>query len=82
MEDTTTELKLLKYKLQLPYLGHKLSITTPPNEPDSSDDEVPDLVSIEENASPKNNDYMPVPFGSYLSPEAFNQELTEDKEVK
>ena len=82
LEDITTELKLLKYKLQLPYLGHKFSITTPPSEPDSSDDEVPDLVSIEENVSPKNNDYMPVPFGSYLSPEAFNQELTEDKEVK
>ena len=30
LEDITTELKLLKHKLQLPYLGHKLSITTLP----------------------------------------------------
>ena len=30
LEDITTELKLLKHKLQLPYLGHKFSITTPP----------------------------------------------------
>ena len=49
---------------------------------DSSDDEIPDLVSIDESESPKDNDYVPVPFGSYLSPEAFNQELTEDKEVE
>ena len=46
LEDITTELKLLKHKLQLPYLGHKFSITTPPS--DSSDDEIPDLVSIDE----------------------------------
>ena len=80
LEDITTELKLLKHKLQLPYLGHKFSITTPPS--DSSDDEIPDLVSIDESKSPKDNDYVPVPFGSYLSPEALNQELTEDKEVE
>ena len=80
LEDITTELKLLKHKLQLPYLGHKFSITTPPS--DSSDDEIPDLVSIDESKSPKDNDCVPVPFGSYLSPEAFNQELTEDKEVE
>ena len=30
LEDITTELKLLKHKLQLPYLGHKFSITTQP----------------------------------------------------
>ena len=30
LEDITTELKLLKHKLQLPYLRHKFSITTPP----------------------------------------------------
>ena len=30
LEDITTELKLLKRKLQLPYLGSKFSITTPP----------------------------------------------------
>ena len=30
LEDITTELKLLKHKLQLPYLGHKFSITTLP----------------------------------------------------
>ena len=80
LEDITTELKLLKHKLQLPYHGHKFSITTPPN--DSSDDEIPDLVSLDESESPKDNDYVPVPFGSYLSPEAFSQELTEDKEVE
>ena len=79
LEDITTELKLLKHKLQLPYLGHKFSITTPPS--DSSDHEISDLVSIYESESPKDNDYVPVPFGSYLSPEAFNQELTEDKVV-
>ena len=79
LEDSTIKLKLLKHKLQLPYLGHKFSVTTPPS--DSSDDEIPDLVSIDESESPKDNDYVPVPFGSYLSPEAFNQELTEDKEV-
>ena len=39
-------------------------------------------VSIDESESPKDNDYVPVPLGSYLSPEAFNQELTEDKEVE
>ena len=80
LEDITTELKWLKHKLQLPYLGHKFSITTPPS--DSSDDEIPDLVSTDESESPKDNDYVPVPFGSYLSPETFNQELTEDKEVE
>ena len=80
LEDITIELKLLKHKLQLPYHGHKFSITTPPS--DSSDDEILDLVSIDENESPKDNDYVPVPFGTYLSPEAFNQELTEDKEVE
>ena len=80
LEDITTELKLLKHKLQLPYLGHRFSITTPPPS-DSSDDEIPDLVSIDESKSPKDNDYVPVPFG-HLSPEAFNQELTEDKEVE
>ena len=80
LEDITTELKLLKHKLQLPYLGHKFPITTPPSE--SSDDEIPDLVSIDESESPKDNDYVPVPFGSYLSPETFNQELIEDKEVE
>ena len=77
LEDITIELKLLKRKLQPLYHGHKFSITTPP-----SDDEIPDLVSIDESESPKDNDYVPVPFGSYLSPEAFNQELTEDKEVE
>ena len=82
LENITTELKLLKHKLQLPYLGHKFSITTPPPPSDSSDDEIPDLVSIDESESPKDNDYVPEPFGSYLSPEAFNQELTEDKEVE
>ena len=46
LEDITTKLKLLKHKLQLPYLGHKFSITTPLS--DSSDDEIPDLVSIDE----------------------------------
>ena len=61
LEDITTELKLLKHKLQLPYLGHKFSITTLPS--DSSDDEIPDLVSIDESESPKDNDYVPVPFG-------------------
>ena len=81
LEDITTELKLLRHKLQLPYLGHKFSITTPPPS-DSSDDEIPDLVSIDGGESAKDNDYVPVPFGSYLSPEAFNQELTEDKEVE
>ena len=30
LEDITTEFKLLKHKLQPPYLGHKFSITTPP----------------------------------------------------
>ena len=81
LEDITTELKLLKHELQLLYLGHKFSITTPsPN--DSSDDEIPDLVSIDKNESSKENDYVLVPFGSYLSPEAFNQELTEDKDVE
>ena len=78
LEDITIELKLLKHKLQLPYHGHKFSITTPPS--DSSDNEIPDLVSIDESESPKDNDYVPVPFGSYLSPAAFNQE-PEDKEV-
>ena len=82
LEDIITDLKLLKHKLQLPYLRHKFSITKPPSESDSSDDEIPDLVSIDESESPKDNDYVPVPFGSYLSPEAFNQELTEDKEVE
>ena len=48
LEDITTELKLLKHKLQLPYLGHKFSITTPPPPSDSSDDEIPYLVSIDE----------------------------------
>ena len=82
LEDITTELKLLKHRLQLPYLGHKFSITTlPPPPSNSSDDEILDLVSIYDE-SPKDNDYVPVPFGSYLSPEAFNQELTEDKEVE
>ena len=80
LEDITIELKLLKHKPQLPYHGHKFSITTSPS--DSSDDEIPDLVSLDENESPKDNDYVPVPFGSYLSPEAFNQELTEDIEVE
>ena len=82
LEDITTELKLLKHKLQLPYLGHKFSLTIPSSESDSSDDEIPDFVSIDESESPKGSDYMPVPFGSYLSPEAFNQKLTEDKEVE
>ena len=80
LEDITIELKLLKHKLQLPYHGHKFSITTPPS--DSSDDDIPDLVSIGESESPKDNNCVPVPFESYLSPEAFNQELTEDKEVE
>ena len=80
LEDITTELKLLKHKLQLRYFGHKFSIATPLS--DSSDYEIPDLVSIDESESPKDNDYVPVPFGSYLSPEALNQELTEDKEVE
>ena len=79
LEDITTELKLLKHKLQLPYLGHKFSITTPPS--DSSDNETQDLMSIDESESPKDNDYVPVPFGSYLSPEASTQELTADKDV-
>ena len=56
LEDITTELKLLKHKLQLPYLGHKFSITTPSG--DSSDDEIPDLLSIDESESPKDNDYV------------------------
>ena len=51
LEDITTELKLLKHKLQLPYLGHKFSITTPPSESDSSNDGIPDLVSIYDNES-------------------------------
>ena len=78
LENITIELKLLKHKLQLPYHGHKFS--TPPS--DSSDNDIPDLVSIDESESPKDNDYVPVPFESYLSPEAFNQELTADKEVE
>ena len=82
LEDITTELKLLKHELQLPYFGHKFSITTPPSESDSSNDEIPDLVSIDDNESTEGNDYIPVPFESYLSPEAFNQKLTEDKEVE
>ena len=80
LEDITTELKLLKHILQLPYLGHMFSIATPPS--DNSDDEIPDLVSIDESKSPKDNDYVPVPFGSYLSPEAFTQELTEEKDIE
>ena len=76
LEDITIELKLLQHKLQLPYHGDKFSITTPPS------DEILDLVSIDESESPKDNGYVPVPCGSYLSPEAFNQELTEDKEVE
>ena len=80
LEDITTEFQLLKHKLQLPYLRHKFSITIPPS--DSGADEIPDLVSIDESESLKDNDYVPVPFGLYLSPEAFNQELTEDKEVE
>ena len=80
LEDITIELKLLKHKLQLPYHGHKFSIMTPPS--DSSDDEILDLVSLDESESPKDNDSVPVPFGTYLSPEAFNQELTEDKEAE
>ena len=80
LEDITIELKLLKHKLQLLYHGHKFSITTPPS--DSSDDEIPDLVFIDESESPKDNDYVPVPFGTYLPSEAFNQELTEDKEAE
>ena len=80
LEDITTELKLLRHKLQLPYLGHKFSITTPPS--DSSDDEILDLMSIDESESPEDNDYVPVSFGSYLSPEAFNHKLIEDKEVE
>ena len=30
LEELTTELCLLKHKLQLPYKGHKFAITTPP----------------------------------------------------
>ena len=79
LEDITTELKLLKHKLQLPYLGHKFSITTPPS--DSSDDEILDLVSIDESESPKDNDYVPVPFGSYLSPELSTKNLLKTKKL-
>ena len=30
LEELTTDLSLLKHKLQLPYKGHKFAITTPP----------------------------------------------------
>ena len=33
LEELTTDLSLLKHKLQLPYKGHKFAITTPPSEP-------------------------------------------------
>ena len=80
LEDITIELKLLKHKLQLPYHGHKFSITTPPVIAVMMKSWT--WVSIDESESPKDNDYVPVPFGTYLSPEAFNQELTEDKEAE
>ena len=47
LEELTTELCLLKHKLQLPYKGHKFAITTPPSEPIDAED-IPDLVSLSE----------------------------------
>ena len=72
LEELTTDLSLLKHKLQLPYKGHKFSITTPSSEP-SDDKDIPDLVSLSEDEIEK--DYVQLPFGSYLSPEQFNTEL-------
>ena len=72
LEELTTELCLLKHKLQLPYKGHKFAITTPHHEP-SDEEDIPDLVSLSEDEIEK--DYVQLPFGSYLSPEQFNKEL-------
>ena len=72
LEELTTELCLLKHKLQLPYKGHKFAITTPPSEPIDAED-IPDLVSLSEDEIEK--DYVQLPFGSYLSPEQFNKDL-------
>ena len=48
-EELTTDLSLLKHKLQLPYKGHKFAITTPPPPSEPSDEEdIPDLVSLSE----------------------------------
>ena len=72
LEELTTDLSLLKHKLQLPYKGHKFAITTPPSEP-SDEEDIPDLVSLSEDEIEK--DYVQLPFGSYLSPEQFKKEL-------
>ena len=72
LEELTTDLSLLKHKLQLPYKGHKFAITTPPSEP-SDEEDIPELVSLGEDEIEK--DYEQLPFGSYLSPEQFNKEL-------
>ena len=47
LEELTTDLSLLKHKLQLPYKGHKFAITTPPSER-SDEEDIPDLVSLSE----------------------------------
>ena len=72
LEELTTDLSLLKHKLQLPYKGHKLAITTTPSEP-SDEEDIPDLVSLSEDEI--EGDYVLLPFGSYLSSEQFNTEL-------
>ena len=72
LEELTTDLSLLKHKLQLPYKGHKFAITTPPSEP-SDEEDIPALVSLSEDEIEK--DYVQLPFGSYLSPEQFKKEL-------
>ena len=63
LEELTTDLSLLKHKLQLPYKGHKFAITTPPSEP-SDEEDIPDLVSLSEDEIEK--DYAQLPFGSYF----------------
>ena len=63
LEELTTDLSLLKHKLQLPYKGHKFAITTPPIEP-SDEEDIPDLVSLSEDEIEK--DYVQLPFGSYF----------------
>ena len=72
LEELTTDLSLLKHKLQLPYKRHKFAITTPSSEP-SDEEDIPDLVSLSEDEIEK--DYVQLPFGSYLSPVQFNTEL-------
>ena len=58
LEELTTELCLLKHKLQLPYKGHKFAITTPHHEP-SDEEDIPDLVSLSEDEIEK--DYVQLP---------------------